>query len=126
MTIKTIVLAAMVAAIPAVASAQATMRNGTAPAPIMDNPVDETGHTIGSAVTPTPAQATIPDAVLNQVRGSHVRSISVNQQIAPGERLPKAVHLHAVHDYPKYRFAVVNDQRMIVDPHSRKIMQIVQ
>lgn len=136
MTMKMIVLAAVIAAVPAVASAQQMQQTkpGSAPeptpAPMMNNsgtnpmkPAGEAGRTVGSTAA---TAAAIPDALIQSVRGSKTQSVKIREQLATGERVPRMVHLHTVRAFPNYRYAVVNDQRLIVDPHSRKIMQIVQ
>jgi hypothetical protein len=42
-----------------------------------------------------------------------------------GEPLPETVELRAVPNYTEYRYAVVNDRRVIVEPRTRKIIKII-
>lgn len=128
MKIRLMLLAAAVAAIPAVANAQSTIERGAAGGAatggaMMGPPGAIVGGTVGAAVG---AAAAIPEAFIMSVRGANAPSVRVREQIVVGERLPAAVHLHTVREYPNYRYAVVNDQRVIVEPRSRKIVQIVE
>lgn len=97
-------------------------KGGGASAPMMSHPADEPGRTVGSTAA---APAPIPDAFIQSVKSANTHSVKIREQLAEGARLPRSVHLHSVHAFPNYRYAVVNDQRLIVDPHSRKIMQVV-
>jgi hypothetical protein len=42
-----------------------------------------------------------------------------------GEPLPETVELRPVRNYTEYRYAVVNDRRVIVEPRTRKIIKII-
>jgi hypothetical protein len=53
------------------------------------------------------------------------RSVSYDGPIAVGTVLPADVEFYTVPD-ATYRYAVVNDRRVIVEPSSRKIIQIVE
>jgi len=39
--------------------------------------------------------------------------------------LPAEVELRPVPRYTEYRYAVVNDRRVIVDPRTRKVIKII-
>jgi hypothetical protein len=39
--------------------------------------------------------------------------------------LPAAVELRPVPNYTEYRYAVVNDRRVIVDPRTRGVIRII-
>jgi hypothetical protein len=43
-----------------------------------------------------------------------------------GETLPDAIELHPIPKHETYRYAVVNDHRVIVDAASRKVVYVVQ
>ena len=43
-----------------------------------------------------------------------------------GEPLPEYVELRPVPSHAEYRYGVVNDQRVIVEPRSRKIIRIIE
>jgi Protein of unknown function (DUF1236) len=42
-----------------------------------------------------------------------------------GEPLPPSVELRVVPNHTEYRYAVVNDQRVIVEPRTRKVIRVI-
>ncbi len=50
----------------------------------------------------------------------------INGRASVGETLPESVELHAIPRHETYRYAVVNDRRVIVDAASRKIVYVIQ
>jgi hypothetical protein len=52
-------------------------------------------------------------------------SVTVRERIVVGEPLPDTVELRPVSRYSEYRYAVVNDRRIIVEPRTRKIIKII-
>ena len=77
------------------------------------------GGTIGMAAEP-------PAPVVTYVERERVPSVAVQEKIVVGEPLPATVQLHTIPQYETYRFAVVNNQRVIVDPQTRKVVKIVK
>jgi hypothetical protein len=43
-----------------------------------------------------------------------------------GEPIPESIELHPIPRHETYRYAVVNDRRVIVDAASRKIVYVIQ
>lgn len=78
------------------------------------------GGTVGAAVG---AGLEIPNAVLGGLPRDH--SVVVEERVVVGEPLPPAVVLHPVPNYTEYRYAVVNDRRVIVEPRTRKVIKII-
>jgi hypothetical protein len=86
-------------------------------------PVGEiVGGTVGAAVG---AGLEIPNAVITSVQGERVPSVAVQERVVVGEPLPPSVELRPVPSYSEYRYAVVNDRRVIVEPRTRKIIKII-
>jgi hypothetical protein len=54
------------------------------------------------------------------------RSVTYAGPVAVGAVLPADVEVYSVPEVTTYRYAVVNDRRVIVEPSSRKIIQIVE
>jgi uncharacterized protein YraI len=75
------------------------------------------GSAMGAAIAP-------PAHVHSYVVGQTVPAVRLDGQIAIGATLPPAVTLHAIPDYD-YRFAVVNDRRVLVDPATRTIVHVI-
>jgi uncharacterized protein YdbL (DUF1318 family) len=86
-------------------------------------PVGEiVGGTVGAAVG---AAVEIPNAVITSIQGERVPSVTVRERVMVGEPLPPAVELRPVPRYSEYRYAVVNDRRVIVDPRTRRVIRII-
>lgn len=78
------------------------------------------GGTVGAAVG---AGLEIPNAVINSVPRD--RSVVVQERVVVGEPLPPTVELRTVPQHTEYRYAVVNDRRVIVEPRTRKVVRIL-
>lgn len=79
------------------------------------------GGTVGAAVG---AAVEIPNAVFSAVpRGEP--SVTVRERIVVGEPLPETVILRPVPQHTEYRYAVVNDRRVIVEPRTRRVIRII-
>jgi hypothetical protein len=57
-------------------------------------------------------------------------SVRVTEKVTVGEELPSSVELYSVPAdagvRTEYRYTVVNDQTVLVDPKSRKIVQVIE
>ena len=78
------------------------------------------GGTVGAAVG---AGLEIPNAVLNSVPRD--RSVVIQERVVVGEPLPPTVELRTVPQHTEYRYAVVNERRVIVEPRTRKVVRIL-
>jgi hypothetical protein len=78
------------------------------------------GGTVGAAVG---AAVEIPNAVINSIPRD--RSVVVRERVVVGEPLPETVVLRPVPRYKEYRYAVVNDRRVIVEPRTRRVVRII-
>jgi hypothetical protein len=78
------------------------------------------GGTVGAAVG---AGLEIPNAVLNSVPRD--RSVVIQERVVVGEPLPPTVELRTVPQHSEYRYAVVNERRVIVEPRTRKVVRIL-
>ncbi len=97
--------------------------NGARTGGEVGGPVGEiVGGTVGAAVG---AAVEIPNAVITSIQGERVPSVTVRERVVVGEPLPPAVELRPVPRYTEYRYAVVNDRRVIVDPRTRRVIRIV-
>jgi hypothetical protein len=128
MKLKVALLTAAVAVLPTLANAQSTTAQGArdgaaAGGQILGAPGAIVGGTVGAAVG---AAAEIPNAFITSVERANAPSVTVRERVVVGERLPSSVQLRSVREYPTYRYAVVNDQRVIVEPRTRKIIHIIE
>jgi Protein of unknown function (DUF1236) len=84
-------------------------------------PVGEVvGGTVGAAVG---LGLEIPAAVIGAVPRD--RSVVVRERVVVGEPLPPTVELRTVPSHTEYRYAVVNDRRVIVEPRTRRVLRII-
>ncbi|HEU0148374.1 MAG TPA: DUF1236 domain-containing protein, partial [Bradyrhizobium sp.] len=81
------------------------------------------GGTVGAAVG---AGLEIPNAVINSIDEERTPSVVVRERVVVGEPLPETVVLRPVPRYTEYRYAVVNDRRVIVDPRTRRVIKIIE
>jgi len=79
------------------------------------------GATVGAILEPPPQK------VVTYVREAPAPSarVVVKQKVVVGQPLPETVVVTPVPDNPKYSYAVVNDERVIVEPSSRKVIQVI-
>jgi hypothetical protein len=80
------------------------------------------GAIAGTAVAPP------PPPVITYVREQPMpaQPIVIEQPIAVGEPLPQQVVLTPIPENPTYAYAVVNNQRVIVDPQTYVVVGVVQ
>ena len=98
-------------------------RTGAAAGGSIAGPVGEVvGGTVGAAVG---LGLEIPNAVITSVQGERAPSVTVRERIVVGEPLPAAVELRTVPSHTEYRYAVVNDRRVIVEPRTRRVIKII-
>lgn len=76
------------------------------------------GATLGAAIDP-------PQQVRSYVVQQPVHPIYLDGEVVVGAGIPDTVTLHTVPDY-EYRFAAVNNQRVLVDPTTRQVVYIVR
>ncbi|MBB4444028.1 MULTISPECIES: DUF1236 domain-containing protein [Rhizobium] len=80
------------------------------------------GGVAGSVIDPPPQQVV---TYVQQVPAPTERVV-VKETVVVGQPLPETVVVMPIPDDPKYAYAIVNDQRVIVEPSSRKVIQVIQ
>ena len=80
------------------------------------------GGTVGAAVG---AAVEIPNAVITSIQAERGPSVVVRERVVVGEPLPPSVELRVVPNHTEYRYAVVNDRRVIVEPRTRKVIRVI-
>jgi len=105
--------------------AQSTTATGARTGGAVAGPVGEiVGGTVGAAVG---AAVEIPNAVITSVEGVREPSVvTIEEPVVVGEPLPASVEVRPVPGYTDYRYAVVNNQRVIVDPRSRRVIRVIE
>jgi hypothetical protein len=128
MRIRLLAAAAALALAPAVAFAQGSTVGGAvggaAVGAVVGGPV---GAVVGAGVGGTVGLAAEPPApVVTYVQREDVPSVAVEEHVVVGEPLPATVQLHTIPKYKQYSYAVVNKQRVIVEPRTRKVIKIIE
>ncbi len=77
------------------------------------------GAAIGTILDPPPPE--VRTVVIEQT----TPSIVYEQPIVVGQALPTSVVLHPVPGYETYYYTVVNNERVIVDPQTRVVLQVI-
>ncbi|HEX2146030.1 MAG TPA: DUF1236 domain-containing protein [Pseudorhizobium sp.] len=79
------------------------------------------GAALGTAIDPPPQE------VVRYVETQPApTAIVVEEEVVVGKPVPETVVLTPVPDHDAYAYAVVNEQRVIVDPQTRTVVQVVQ
>ncbi|CAL8981242.1 DUF1236 domain-containing protein [Rhodoplanes serenus] len=67
-----------------------------------------------------------PAEVRTYVMRERVPSVAVEERIVVGQPLPPRVKLHTVRGHDAYSYAIVNEQRVVVDPRTRRVIEIYE
>lgn len=129
MKIRILTAAAILALAPAAAFAQATTMGGAAGGAVVGGAVGgpvgavvgaTVGAGVGSAVEP-------PKEVVTYVQHERIPSsaVTVEEKVVVGEPLPGTVELRPVPQHTQFRYAFVNNSRVIVDSRSGKVVKII-
>ncbi len=121
-------LLAATALAPAAAFAQASTAGGAVGGAVIGGVVGgPVGAVVGAGVGATVGLAAEPPTeVVTYVQRDTGPSVVVQERVVVGEPLPASVELRTVPQHTEYRYAVVNNQRVIVEPKSRKVIKIIQ
>ena len=129
--IRNIVFAAGILAVAAgSALAQSSTVNGAAggavTGAIVGGPVGAAvggvvGAVAGTAIDPPPQK------VVTYVREAPApaQKVIVKEKVVVGEALPSTIVVTPIPESPTYAYAYVNEQRVIVEPSTRKVIQVV-
>jgi hypothetical protein len=113
---------------PAAAFAQASTATGAVGGAVVGGVVGgPVGAVVGAGVGGTVGLAAEPPReVVTYVQREEIPSVAVQERVVVGEPLPATVQLRSVPQHTEYRYAVVNNQRVIVEPKTRKVIKIIQ
>lgn len=67
----------------------------------------------------------MPTEVHTYVMQQSVPSASYQGDVLVGRVLPQDVDVHVVDGYDKYAYTVVNERRVILDPGTRRVIQVL-
>ncbi len=80
-----------------------------------------TGAIVGAVIDPPPQK------VVTYVQEAPAPStrVVIEEKVVVGQPLPQTVVVTPVPENPNYAYAIVNDERVIVEPSSRKVIQVI-
>jgi hypothetical protein len=127
---KLLMSAAVIAlALPSAALAQSGTvsgaAGGAATGAIVGGPVGAVVGGVGGAVLGTMIDPPPPE-VRDYVVREEVPSVAYEREIVVGEPLPEVVEIRRVPKYDSYGYAVVNKRRVIVEPKSRRVIEVLR
>jgi hypothetical protein len=80
----------------------------------------------GSPVAARATEVSLPNDTSVNIHWGNAPSVSIDRPIAVGKTLPEFVELRVIPNHETYRYAVVNNHRVIVDAASREIVYVVR
>ncbi len=85
------------------------------------------GGTVGAAGDVAHAVlAPPPPPVVTYVEREDVPSVTVEKEIVVGRPLPPHVTVHVIPHHRRYAYAIVNHERVIVDPRTHTVVKIIK
>lgn len=79
------------------------------------------GLTAGAAINPPPREV----VTYVRERPAPVERVVVKERIVVGEPLPSTVMVERIPEHDDYAYAIVNDQRVIVDPGTNTVVEVI-
>ncbi|MDF0699195.1 DUF1236 domain-containing protein [Rhizobium sp. MC63] len=127
---KSIILAAAISCIAGSAFADGAvtgMVGGAATGAIVGGPIGAgvgavVGGVTGSVIDPPPAQV----VTYVQQAPAPAEQVIVREPVKVGVALPADVVVTPVPDNPKYGYVVMGQERVIVEPQTRRVVQIIE
>ncbi|AJD42649.1 hypothetical protein RGR602_CH03340 [Rhizobium gallicum bv. gallicum R602sp] len=81
---------------------------------------------IGGAAIAQTATVTVPGEVRTYVLEQKSPSVKFEGEVAVGTTLPDTVEIHTIPDQPDYGYVVVNEKRVLVNPKTRAVIEVVE
>lgn len=78
--------------------------------------------TVGAQTT----TVTVPGEVRTYVLEQKTPSVTFEGDLAVGTALPDTVEIHTIPDQPEYSYVIVNDKRVVVNPKTRAVVEILE
>ncbi|MDE4552071.1 DUF1236 domain-containing protein [Sinorhizobium meliloti] len=80
---------------------------------------------IGSSAV---AQTTVvlPGEVRTYVMEQNTPSIAYEGEIVVGQPIPETVEIYTIPDQPDFAYAIVNDKRVVVNPKTHTVVEVLQ
>jgi len=81
---------------------------------------------LGGAAVAQTTTVVVPGEVKTYVMKQETPSVTFDGDVAVGTALPDTVEIHTIPDQPDYGYVVVNKKRVLVNPKTRAVIEVVQ
>ena len=81
---------------------------------------------LGGAAVAQTTTVVVPGEVKTYVEKQDTPSVTFEGDVAVGTALPDTVEIHTIPDQPDYGYVVVNKKRVLVNPKTRAVIEVVQ
>ncbi|MBB3319263.1 MULTISPECIES: DUF1236 domain-containing protein [unclassified Rhizobium] len=68
---------------------------------------------------------TVPGEVRTYITEQEVPSVTYDGDIVVGTELPSSIEVHTIPSNDAYAYTVINKQRVIVDPHTHRVIEVI-
>ncbi|ABR63181.1 DUF1236 domain-containing protein [Sinorhizobium medicae] len=74
------------------------------------------------------AQTTVvlPGEVRTYVLEQNTPSVTYEGEIVVGQPIPETVEIHTIPEQPDFAYAVVNDRRVVVNPKTHTVVEVLE
>jgi hypothetical protein len=69
---------------------------------------------------------TVPGEVRTYVLEQQTPSLTFEGDLAVGTALPDTVEVHTIPDQPEYSYVILNNKRVLVNPKTRAVVEILE
>lgn len=73
----------------------------------------------------TGSTVVVPGEVRTYVMEQSVPSVAYEGEIVVGQPVPEAVEVRTIDGYNDYAYTVVNERRVLIDPQTRTVIQVL-
>jgi hypothetical protein len=81
---------------------------------------------LGGAAVAQTTTVVVPGEVKTYVEKQETPSVTFEGDVAVGTALPDTVEIHTIPDQPDYGYVVVNKKRVLVNPKTRTVIEVIQ
>jgi hypothetical protein len=81
---------------------------------------------LGGAALAQTTTVVVPGEVRTYVEKQETPSVTFEGDVAVGTAFPDTVEIHKIPDQPDYGYVVVNKKRVLVNPKSRTVIEVIK
>ncbi|MBY5412651.1 DUF1236 domain-containing protein [Rhizobium leguminosarum] len=81
---------------------------------------------LGGAAVAQTTTVVVPGEVKTYVQKQETPSVTFEGDVAVGTTLPDTVEIHTIPDQPDYGYVVVNKKRVLVNPKTHAVIEVIQ